>query len=53
MSATRGDDAVAADRIWTIPNLLSLLRLLGVPLCLWLALGPHANGWAFTWEAGA
>jgi cardiolipin synthase (CMP-forming) len=36
-----------ADRIATIPNLLSLLRLLGIPLFLWLALGPKANGWAF------
>jgi cardiolipin synthase len=36
-----------ADRVWTIPNLLSLLRLLGVPLFLWLVLGPEANGWAF------
>src|SRR3954462_8740960 len=35
------------ERVWTIPNLLSLLRLLGVPLFLWLALGPHADGWAF------
>ena len=35
-----------ADRVWTIPNLLSLLRLLGVPLFVWLALGPQANGWA-------
>ncbi len=35
-----------ADRIWTIPNLLSFLRLLGVPLFLWLLLGPHADGWA-------
>ncbi len=35
------------DRIWTVPNLLSLLRLLGVPVFLWLALGPRANGWAF------
>lgn len=34
------------DRIWTIPNLLSVLRLLGVPLFLWLILGPHADGWA-------
>jgi cardiolipin synthase len=33
-------------RIWTIPNALSVLRLLGVPLFLWLLLGPHANGWA-------
>ena len=30
-----------------MPNLLSFLRLLGVPLFLWLALGPKANGWAF------
>jgi cardiolipin synthase len=35
------------DRVWTIPNALSLLRLLGVPLFLWLALGPKADGWAF------
>jgi cardiolipin synthase (CMP-forming) len=35
-----------SDRILTIPNALSLLRLLGVPLFLWLALGPHADGWA-------
>ena len=35
------------DRVWTIPNLLSFLRLLGVPLFLWLALGPHADWWAF------
>lgn len=39
-------NATAADRVWTVPNLLSLLRLLGVPLFLWLALGPKANGWA-------
>jgi cardiolipin synthase len=35
-----------ADRIWTIPNALSVLRLLGVPLFLWLLLGPKADGWA-------
>ena len=34
------------DRIVTIPNALSFLRLLGVPLFLWLVLGPHADGWA-------
>jgi len=34
------------DLIWTIPNALSFLRLLGVPLFLWLVLGPHADGWA-------
>ena len=37
---------VASDRVATVPNALSLLRLLGVPLFLWLALGPKADGWA-------
>lgn len=36
----------AEDRIWTVPNLLSFLRLLGVPVFLWLVLGPRADGWA-------
>jgi cardiolipin synthase len=35
-----------ADRVWTVPNALSVLRLLGVPLFLWLLLGPRADGWA-------
>ncbi len=34
------------DRVWTLPNVLSLLRLAGVPLFLWLVLGPHADGLA-------
>jgi cardiolipin synthase (CMP-forming) len=39
------------DRILTIPNALSALRLLGVPLFLWLVLrpvwhGPKEDGWA-------
>jgi cardiolipin synthase len=34
------------DRIVTVPNALSVLRLLGVPLFLYLVLGPHADGWA-------
>jgi len=38
--------SAATDRIWTIPNLLSMLRLAGVPLFLWLLLGPEADGWA-------
>ena len=33
------------DRIVTVPNALSVLRLLGVPLFLWFLLGPH-NDWA-------
>ncbi|GAA2485594.1 CDP-alcohol phosphatidyltransferase family protein [Winogradskya humida] len=31
----------ATNRIWTIPNVISFLRLLGVPLFLYLLLGPH------------
>jgi cardiolipin synthase len=38
--------SAAPDRIWTVPNALSVLRLLGVPLFLWLLLGPRADGWA-------
>jgi len=34
------------DRIWTVPNALSIARLLGVPVFLWLVLVPHADGWA-------
>ncbi|HVH21625.1 MAG TPA: CDP-alcohol phosphatidyltransferase family protein, partial [Pseudonocardia sp.] len=33
-------------RVLTVPNLLSLLRLAGVPLFLYLLLGPRADGWA-------
>ena len=36
----------AQDRVLTVPNALSLLRLAGVPLFLWLLLGPRADGWA-------
>ena len=36
------DDA----RVWTVPNVISLLRLLGVPLFLWFVPGPDADGWA-------
>jgi len=38
--------AEPSDAIWTLPNLLSIARLFGVPLFLWLLLGPHADGWA-------
>jgi len=36
----------AQDRVLTIPNLLSLLRLLGVPYFFWLIVGPHSDGLA-------
>ncbi len=32
--------------VWTVPNLLSALRLAGVPVFLWLVLGPEEDGWA-------
>lgn len=34
-------DQRSADRWLTVPNALSVLRLLGVPVFLWLLLGPH------------
>lgn len=40
------DTEVQTDRVVTLPNVLSALRLLGVPLFLWLILVPEADGWA-------
>jgi cardiolipin synthase len=37
---------VQTDRVLTLPNVLSALRLLGVPLFLWLIIGPEADGLA-------
>ena len=31
------------DRVWTLPNVISALRLLGVPVFLWLVLVPEAD----------
>ena len=36
----------ASGRILTVPNLISFVRLLGVPLFLYLFLVPQAYGWA-------
>ena len=33
-------------KVWTLPNLLSMVRLAGVPVFLWLVLGPEWDGWA-------
>jgi cardiolipin synthase (CMP-forming) len=40
------DDLTRDKRVWTVPNLLSMARLAGVPVFLWLVLGPEADGWA-------
>jgi cardiolipin synthase (CMP-forming) len=37
---------VVTDRIFTLPNILSIARLFGVPLFLWLVLVPEEDGWA-------
>ena len=31
------------DRVWTVPNALSVLRLVGIGVFLWLVLGPHRD----------
>ncbi|ALG11050.1 CDP-alcohol phosphatidyltransferase family protein [Kibdelosporangium phytohabitans] len=38
--------AQSGNQVWTVPNALSVLRLAGVPLFLWLLLGPQEDGWA-------
>jgi len=38
---------MVSDRIFTIPNVLSFLRLLLIPVFVWLALGPEADWLAF------
>ena len=41
------DTTVASShRVLTIPNVISIIRLAGVPLFLWLVLVPEADGWA-------
>ena len=40
------EETAQTDRVWTLPNVLSMIRLAGVPLFLWLVLGPEADGWA-------
>jgi cardiolipin synthase len=42
----RDDELVRTNRVLTIPNIISIVRLAGVPLFLWLVLGPEADGLA-------
>jgi cardiolipin synthase len=37
------DTELDTDRVWTLPNVLSLLRLAGAPVVLWLILGPQLD----------
>jgi cardiolipin synthase len=48
-AATAGDTGGQSDlpdRVWTVPNIISMARLAGVPVFLWLVLGPKADVWA-------
>ena len=40
-----GRPVVDHDRIFTIPNLLTVVRFLGVPLFVWLVLAKEEYGW--------
>jgi cardiolipin synthase (CMP-forming) len=40
------DEVAVSHRVLTIPNVISVIRLAGVPLFLWLVLVPEADGWA-------
>jgi len=42
----RQPDGAPTSEVWTIPNIISMLRLAGVPLFLWLVIGPEADVWA-------
>ncbi|HSV40259.1 MAG TPA: CDP-alcohol phosphatidyltransferase family protein [Nocardioidaceae bacterium] len=42
----RRDEVTRSNRVWTIPNMVSIVRLAGVPLFLWLILVVEADGWA-------
>jgi len=39
-------DPIAHDRVWTVPNVLSVLRLLALPVFAWLVLDRQQDGWA-------
>ncbi len=48
MVSDPGSDAELSSRVLTVPNVLSTLRLLAIPLFLYLLLVPEADGWALT-----
>ncbi|MDQ3952334.1 MAG: CDP-alcohol phosphatidyltransferase family protein [Actinomycetota bacterium] len=46
-------DAPAARRLWTVPNVLSLLRLASVPVFVWLFVSGHENAAVVLYAVGA
>ncbi len=45
-SVTGQDDEVGLDRIATVPNLITVVRLACIPVFLWLLFGAHQQTWA-------
>ena len=43
--ARPGQPEIHHDAVFTIPNLLTVVRFLGVPLFIWLVLGPREYGY--------
>ncbi|HKU11375.1 MAG TPA: CDP-alcohol phosphatidyltransferase family protein [Sinomonas sp.] len=41
-----GRPLVHQHRVLTVPNVLTVVRFMGVPLFMWLVLGPREYGWA-------
>jgi cardiolipin synthase (CMP-forming) len=46
LSSSSQDRMLATNRVWTVPNALSVFRLLLVPVFLWLVLVLEFDGWA-------
>lgn len=50
--ARPGASTEVTDRIWTVPNVITFLRLAGLPVFVWLLLGADAR-WAAFWVLAA
>ena len=46
MTGEGANEPALSTRVWTLPNAISMLRLLGIPLFLWLVLGPEEDALA-------
>ena len=54
MTQDTAPSAAATDRgLWTIPNVLSILRLASVPVFVWLFVSGHENAAVILYAAGA
>lgn len=53
VAPARSREPVETNKVWTVPNVLSFLRLGGIPIFLWLVLAERADGWAILVLAAA